>query len=77
MLNSLCLFVVEICPQIVHLLFRYIWYERLAEEFRSKIHIFSSFFHTRLKDASRDNKELKCVDVILYTIMIFGGGVNL
>ena len=54
------------------MLFRYVWYERLAEEFQSKIHIFSSFFHTRLKDASRDNKQLKCVDVIVK--ILFDGG---
>ncbi|XP_064405387.1 sentrin-specific protease 7-like isoform X4 [Halichondria panicea] len=47
--------------KVVDFYLRYMWYERLAERLRSKVHIFSSFFHTRLKDASRDNKELKCL----------------
>ena len=37
----------------------YLLYEKLSEEFRTRVHIFSTFFYTRLSNASMDDKALK------------------
>ena len=41
---------------------RYLWYDELGTEVRDRVHIFSSFFHQRLMDSTRDmtgSKELR------------------
>ena len=45
-----------------HLL-RYLYYELLGEEHRNRVHIFSSAFYNQLKDAFKDNHELRFVNL--------------
>ena len=40
-------------------LISYLLYEKLSEEFRARVHIFSTFFYTRLSNASMDDKASK------------------
>ena len=50
-------------PLIISVLFlpptSYLLYEKLSEEFRTRVHIFSTFFYTRLSNASMDDKASK------------------
>ena len=49
-----------------HLL-RYLYYELLGEEHRNRVHIFSSAFYNQLKDAFKDNHELRFVNLQYWT----------
>ena len=49
---------------------RYLYYELLGEEHRSRVHIFSSAFYSQLKDAFRDNHELGCITGPIHWLLL-------